>query len=52
MKADWGVTENNREARYYRITAKGRASLRAETATWLRYAATVTAILTEPEAAG
>ena len=52
IAADWGVTENNREARYYRITAKGRASLRAETASWLRYAATVTAILTEPETAG
>jgi PadR family transcriptional regulator PadR len=52
IAAAWGVTENNREARYYRITAKGRALLRSETATWLRYAATVTAILTEPEAAG
>jgi PadR family transcriptional regulator PadR len=51
IAADWGVTENNREARYYRITAKGRASLRDETASWLRYAATVTAILTEPETA-
>jgi PadR family transcriptional regulator PadR len=50
--ADWGVTENNRQARYYRLTAKGRASLRAETATWLRYAATVTAILAEPETTG
>ena len=52
ITADWGVTENNRQARYYRITAKGRASLRNETASWLRYAATVTAILTEPETAG
>ena len=52
ISADWGVTENNRQARYYRITAKGRASLRNETASWLRYAATVTAILTEPETAG
>jgi PadR family transcriptional regulator, regulatory protein PadR len=51
VAADWGVTENNREARYYRITTKGRASLRDETASWLRYAATVTAILTEPETA-
>jgi PadR family transcriptional regulator PadR len=51
IAADWGVTENNREARYYRITVKGRASLRDETASWLRYAATVTAILTEPETA-
>jgi DNA-binding PadR family transcriptional regulator len=52
IAATWGITENNREARYYRITPKGRASLRAETETWLRYAATVTAILTEAETAG
>jgi PadR family transcriptional regulator PadR len=51
IAATWGVTENNREARYYRVTTKGRALLRAETTTWLRYAATVTAILTEPETA-
>ena len=48
VSADWGVTENNRRARYYAITARGRAHLRAETATWLRYATTITTILTEP----
>ena len=51
LAAEWGVTENNRQARYYRITAAGRAHLRRETAAWVRYAATVTAILTEPHAA-
>ena len=49
LAAEWGVTENNRRARYYRVTTAGRAELRRETATWTRYAATVTAILTEPE---
>ena len=46
VTADWGVTANNQRARYYRLTAAGRAHLAAETATWLRYAKTVTGILT------
>jgi PadR family transcriptional regulator PadR len=44
--ADWGVTENNRRARYYSLTSAGRSHLRSETTTWIRYAETVTAILT------
>ena len=44
--AEWGVTENNRRARYYRLTRAGRAHLTRETASWVRYADTVTAILT------
>jgi PadR family transcriptional regulator len=46
LAADWGVTENNRRARYYKLTAAGRAHLRAETRNWLAYADTVTTILT------
>jgi transcriptional regulator len=48
IAADWGVTENNRRARYYRLTNDGRAFLAQETATWVRYAKTVTDILTVP----
>jgi DNA-binding PadR family transcriptional regulator len=48
IAAQWGVTENNRQARYYAVTQRGRAFLRAETESWLRYAKTVSAILTEP----
>ena len=48
ITAEWGVTENNRKARYYRITSGGRAHLRAQTAQWLRYAETVSDILTAP----
>jgi PadR family transcriptional regulator, regulatory protein PadR len=44
--AEWGVTENNQRARYYRLTRAGRAHLAAETAQWVRYAETVTGILT------
>lgn len=46
IDADWGLTGNNRRARYYSLTPKGRARLRADTENWLRYAETVTAILT------
>jgi transcriptional regulator len=44
--AEWGVTENNRRARYYRLTSTGRAHLRAETSRWVQYAELVTRILT------
>jgi len=44
--ADWGVTENNQRARYYKVSPAGRAHLRAETSRWVRYAETVTDILT------
>ncbi|MFW6080217.1 MAG: helix-turn-helix transcriptional regulator, partial [Gemmatimonadota bacterium] len=44
-EAEWGVTENNRRARYYRITAEGEAHLAAESETFRRYAATVGGIL-------
>lgn len=46
--AEWGVSENNRRARYYHVATRGRAHLRAETTSWLRYAHAVTAVLTAP----
>jgi transcriptional regulator len=46
VDAEWGVTENNRRARYYKLTAQGRAHLRSETKHWMQYAETVTTILT------
>jgi PadR family transcriptional regulator, regulatory protein PadR len=45
-RAEWGVTANNQRARYYRLTDAGREHLVAETAQWVRYAETVTGILT------
>ena len=48
IAATWGVTPNNRRARYYALTEAGRAQLVQETETWLRYAALVTQILTGP----
>src|SRR5262249_49627081 len=46
LNADWGVTANNRPARYYSITPAGRTHLTAETQSWMQYAGTVTTILT------
>ena len=45
VKAEWGLTEKNRRARYYRMTAAGRAHLRAETDRWSRYAGVMERIL-------
>ena len=45
IMAEWGVTENNRRARYYRLTATGRQHLRAESASLVRYAHTLVTIL-------
>ena len=36
ISATWGVSENNRKARYYTLTAKGRAELTAKTTQWNR----------------
>src|SRR5215212_7990165 len=46
--AEWGASENNRRAKFYTLTAKGRAQLRAETATWTRFANAVFAALAAP----
>jgi PadR family transcriptional regulator, regulatory protein PadR len=45
VEADWGTTENNRRARYYSLTASGRAHLRSETRRLVRFAATLMAVL-------
>jgi DNA-binding PadR family transcriptional regulator len=45
VSAEWGVTDTNRQARFYRLTAAGRQRLRSETVTWLRYTRSVTSIL-------
>ena len=36
ISAKWGVSENNRKARYYSLTAKGRAQLNEKTSEWRR----------------
>ena len=41
----WGVSENNRKAKYYKLTGDGRKHLRAETKTWEAYAEAVAKVL-------
>jgi PadR family transcriptional regulator, regulatory protein PadR len=43
--SEWGVSDNNRRAKYYSLTTKGRQMLRAETATWKRYVAAMSSVL-------
>jgi transcriptional regulator len=45
VEAEWGLSDNNRRARYYELTADGRKRLRAEAANWQRYAHAVAAVL-------
>jgi len=46
IDSEWGVSENNRRARYYSITAAGRKQLRDEVANWRRVMTLVNAVLT------
>jgi transcriptional regulator len=45
ITADWGESENNRQARFYRLSAKGRKQLAAEEETWNRLSKAVALIL-------
>ena len=45
IDAEWGLSENNRRARYYRLSARGRQQLREEESAWRRYAAAVFRVL-------
>ena len=51
VRAEWGVSDKNRRVRFYRLTAGGRAQLKAETSRWTEYAALLAGIMrgkTEP----
>jgi PadR family transcriptional regulator, regulatory protein PadR len=45
IASEWGVSENNRRARYYSITASGRRQLRAEEVKWHKTVATLARLL-------
>ena len=45
VEAEWGRSENNRRAKYYRMTTAGRTELRAREATWARYTRAVGKVL-------
>ena len=45
ITSEWGTTGNNRQARYYRLTAAGRRALGRELESWRRFAAGLEAVL-------
>lgn len=45
IRSEWGLSENNRRARFYSITAEGRRHLKDEAAVWSRYAAAIQRVL-------
>jgi transcriptional regulator len=50
VESEWGLSENNRRARYYQLTADGRRSLARESALWRRYRDAVDRVLSAVEA--
>jgi transcriptional regulator len=47
ISSEWGTTENNRRAKYYRVTRSGRRQLERETAHWNTISLTVTKVLAD-----
>ena len=45
VESEWGLSENKRKAKYYRLTTEGRRRLRQEAKTWTAYAAAVGKLL-------
>jgi PadR family transcriptional regulator PadR len=45
LASEWGVSENNRRAKYYRLTRKGEKRLREQTDTWNRVATAIATVL-------
>jgi PadR family transcriptional regulator PadR len=45
VTADWGISENNRRAKFYQLTPDGRSALQAEVSTWRNYVEAVSKVL-------
>ena len=45
INSEWGTSDNNRKAKFYRLTAAGRRQLAAETETWERFSGAIALIL-------
>jgi transcriptional regulator len=50
IQAEWAASENNRRAKYYSLTRRGRKKLDRETANWSRLSAAITHVITLKEA--
>jgi PadR family transcriptional regulator len=47
IKAEWGASSNNRRAKYYALTRRGRAQLEADIASWRKLAAAIAQVIDE-----
>jgi PadR family transcriptional regulator, regulatory protein PadR len=45
IESEWALSENNRRAKYYKLTAAGRKALRNETAQWERLSAAISMVV-------
>ena len=52
IEPEWGLSENNRRARFYTLSADGRRALKQESQTWTRFARAIFAALDAPLPAG
>lgn len=50
LESEWGVSENNRRAKYYSLTREGQSQLERELSTWVRYAEAVFKVVRAQEA--
>src|SRR5690349_2614642 len=49
ISSEWGLSENNRRAKYYTLTPRGRAQLRAESSAWAAFSTAVSRVLTSTD---
>jgi PadR family transcriptional regulator len=49
VRAEWGVSDNNRRARFYQLTPRGRQELRREVSSWVRFADAMSKVLNATE---
>ena len=45
IESEWGLSENNRRAKYYKLTAEGQRQLRTEASSWAQFAQAVSTVL-------
>ena len=50
IESEWSASENNRRAKYYKLTARGRSRIRTETATWERLSTAIGKVMSAPRA--
>ena len=50
LESEWGISDNNRKVKLYRLTSRGRARLRSETEGWTSFAAAIGKVLRAAEA--